>query len=92
MYKQFGHLTASTIDNICFVDTEESTSTLVIIAGGLSQPCCLLVCTIAAILGLHAYMNLYLTSVSSVCGPVIWLHLTLVLVLTPAPSTLPYHR
>ena len=34
-----------------------------------------------------SYMNLYL---SSVCGPVIWLHLTLVLVLTPAPSTLPY--
>ena len=54
MYKQIGHLTASTIDNICFVDTE-STSTLVIIAGGLLQPCCLLVCTIAAILGLHAY-------------------------------------
>ena len=35
MYKQIGHLTASTIDNICFVDTE-STSTLVIIAGGAS--------------------------------------------------------
>ena len=33
-----------------------------------------------------SYMNLYLTSVSSVCGPVIWLHL----VLTLAPSTLPY--
>ena len=27
---------------------------------------------------------------SSICGPVIWLLLTLVLVLTPAPSTLPY--
>ena len=37
-----------------------------------------------------SYMNLYLTSVSSVCGPVIWLLLTLVLVLTTAPSTLPY--
>ena len=64
MYKQIGHLTASTIDNICFVDTE-STSTLVIVA-------------------VLSYMNLYLTSVSSVCGPVIWLHLT------PATSTLPY--
>ena len=100
MYKQIGHLliTASTIDNICFVDTE-STSTLGIIAGGLPQPWCLLVCTIAAILvkwftclqnNMLSYMNLYLTSVSSVCGLVIWLHLTLVLVLTPAPSTLPF--